>query len=92
MSAEGFVDARHPRTIVGRDADGFIWLVVVDGRQAEAGGMTFAELQAGLPNLTQSLFDYIDAAQCLFIAGSNMAIAHPVLYRRVEVPSRNLKL
>ena len=46
LSAEGFVDARHPRTIVGRDADGFIWLVVVDGRQAEAGGMTFAELQA----------------------------------------------
>lgn len=46
LSAEGFVDARHPRTLVGRDADGFVWLVAVDGRQADAGGMNFAELQA----------------------------------------------
>lgn len=45
LSAEGFVDARHPRTLIGRDAGGFVWLVAVDGRQADAGGMTFAELQ-----------------------------------------------
>lgn len=45
LSADGFVDARHPRTLVGRDADGFIWLVAVDGRHADAGGMTFVELQ-----------------------------------------------
>ncbi len=29
-------------------------------------------------------YDDIDHAQCLFIAGSNMAWAHPVLYRRLE--------
>jgi assimilatory nitrate reductase catalytic subunit len=27
---------------------------------------------------------YIDAATCLFIAGSNIAYAHPILYRRIE--------
>ncbi|MDP3612651.1 MAG: molybdopterin-dependent oxidoreductase, partial [Rubrivivax sp.] len=29
-------------------------------------------------------YDDIEHAQCLFIAGSNMAWAHPVLYRRLE--------
>jgi len=29
-------------------------------------------------------YEDIDAAQCLFIAGSNTAIAHPILYRRIE--------
>jgi assimilatory nitrate reductase catalytic subunit len=29
-------------------------------------------------------YDDIDHASCLFIAGSNMAFAHPVLFRRVE--------
>ena len=31
-----------------------------------------------------SCYDDIDAAECLFIAGSNTAFAHPVLYRRIE--------
>jgi assimilatory nitrate reductase catalytic subunit len=31
-----------------------------------------------------SCYDDIGLAQCLFIAGSNMAITHPVLFRRVE--------
>jgi hypothetical protein len=43
---EGFEIERHPRTIVGQDADGDIWLVTVDGRQPEISlGMSFAELQ-----------------------------------------------
>ncbi len=29
-------------------------------------------------------YDDLDAAQCLFVAGSNMAHAHPVLFRRLE--------
>ena len=29
-------------------------------------------------------YDDIDAAHCLFIAGSNTAFAHPVLFRRIE--------
>jgi exopolysaccharide biosynthesis protein len=41
-----FVDARHPRTIIGTDREGFIWLAAVDGRQPDYSiGMTFADLQ-----------------------------------------------
>src|SRR5258708_37564346 len=29
-------------------------------------------------------YEDIDHAQCLFIAGSNTAVAHPVLFRRIE--------
>jgi hypothetical protein len=42
----GFETERHPRTIIGSDADGEIWLVTVDGRQPDLSlGMSFAELQ-----------------------------------------------
>jgi hypothetical protein len=43
--APGFVENRHPRTMIGTSADGTIWLVVVDGRQPELSvGMTLDEL------------------------------------------------
>jgi hypothetical protein len=43
----GFDTTRHPRTMIGVDADERIWLVTVDGRQpALSLGMTFTELQA----------------------------------------------
>lgn len=42
----GFETTRHPRTMIGADRDGGIWLVTVDGRQPWLSlGMTFAELQ-----------------------------------------------
>ena len=42
---EGFYDTRHPRSLVGQDAEGYVWLVVVDGRfEGRAVGMTIAEL------------------------------------------------
>ena len=45
--SSGFDTTRHPRTMIGVDADEAIWLVTVDGRQpALSLGMTFAELQA----------------------------------------------
>lgn len=41
-----FVNARHPRTLIGVDDKGFVWLAAVDGRKdGYAVGMTFAELQ-----------------------------------------------
>lgn len=44
---EGFYGKRHPRTLMGKDADGGVWLVVVDGRfPGQAEGMTIAELTA----------------------------------------------
>lgn len=45
LSGPAFVDARHPRTMVGVDRRGEIWLVVVDGRQAASVGMAFSDLQ-----------------------------------------------
>jgi hypothetical protein len=50
-SAEGlhpvnFINMRHPRTIIGVDRQGFIWLVAIDGRQIERSlGMSFPDLQ-----------------------------------------------
>ena len=42
---ESFYDKRHPRSLLGKDADGGVWMVVVDGRfPGEAEGMTIAEL------------------------------------------------
>lgn len=45
LSGPNFVDARHPRTVIGVDRRGDIWLVVVDGRQATSAGMAFSDLQ-----------------------------------------------
>lgn len=40
-----FYDKRHPRSLIGSDADGGFWMIVVDGRfPGEAEGMTIAEL------------------------------------------------
>ncbi len=45
FSVANFVEARHPRTMVGVDRSGYVWLAVVDGRQAASVGMSFSELQ-----------------------------------------------
>lgn len=45
LSGPSFVDARHPRTMIGVDRRGDIWLAVVDGRQAASAGMAFGDLQ-----------------------------------------------
>lgn len=42
-----FTDVRHPRTVIGLDRRGALWLIAIDGRQpTHSVGMTFAELQA----------------------------------------------
>jgi len=45
FSGAAFIQSRHPRTMVGVDRTGFIWLAVVDGRQQVSVGMSFNELQ-----------------------------------------------
>jgi exopolysaccharide biosynthesis protein len=43
---EGFTAERHPRTMIGTDDGGDIWLATIDGRRLDHSvGMTFAELQ-----------------------------------------------
>lgn len=42
---KGFYAKRHPRSLIGTDAQGYVWLVVVDGRApGSAEGMSIAEL------------------------------------------------
>jgi len=42
----GFETTRHPRTLIGVDADDAIWLVTIDGRNAAISlGMSFVEMQ-----------------------------------------------
>lgn len=46
LPESGFVEARHPRTLIGVDRNGFIWLAAIDGRQSDHSvGMTFADMQ-----------------------------------------------
>lgn len=42
---DAFCNNRHPRTAMGKKADGTIVLLVVDGRAKEAAGMSIPELQ-----------------------------------------------
>jgi exopolysaccharide biosynthesis protein len=42
----GFDTTRHPRTLIGTDGDGYLWLITVDGRNLSISlGMSFTELQ-----------------------------------------------
>lgn len=46
LTADAFTHAFHPRTMIGLDGDGFIWLAAVDGRQPDYSiGMRFSDLQ-----------------------------------------------
>ena len=46
LSVDAFTDARHPRTLIGVDKRGFIWLAAIDGRQPDYSiGMRFSDLQ-----------------------------------------------
>jgi hypothetical protein len=45
LSGPNFINMRHPRTVIGLDRRGDIWLIVVDGRQPSSAGMAFSDLQ-----------------------------------------------
>ena len=46
LNPQTFINMRHPRSMVGLDRRGFIWLAAIDGRQPEHSvGMNFADLQ-----------------------------------------------
>lgn len=46
-----FSDTKHPRSAIGLTAKGEIWLVVIDGRTENAGGMSLPELAAAMKDL-----------------------------------------
>jgi exopolysaccharide biosynthesis protein len=46
LNRETFTDVRNPRTVIGADQGGIVWLIVVDGRQPDYSiGMAFADLE-----------------------------------------------
>jgi hypothetical protein len=46
LNPQNFINMRHPRTMIGLDRRGFIWLAAIDGRQPDRSvGMNFADLQ-----------------------------------------------
>jgi hypothetical protein len=46
LSPANFIDMRHPRTLIGVDARGFIWMAAIDGRQPDHSvGMAFSDLE-----------------------------------------------
>ena len=45
LGGQFFVNARHPRTIIGTDVGGNIWIAAVDRSAAHSIGMTFADLE-----------------------------------------------
>jgi hypothetical protein len=62
LAPEEFIEVRHPRTLIGADQHGFIWLAAVDGRQPDYSiGMTFKDLQR--------LCDRLDLSNALNLDG-----------------------
>jgi hypothetical protein len=82
LNAETFTNARHPRTMIGVDRDGFIWLVAVDGRQPGYSiGMTFGEMQ--------KLCDRLGLVSALNLdgGGSTTMVANGQLVNRPSDPA-----
>lgn len=81
-----FYDKRHPRSFVGKDAAGYLWLVVVDGRfRGKAAGMKVAELTelARQMGMTDALnLDGGGSATLWTEAGGT--ISHPTDNRRYD--------
>lgn len=49
--SKSFSETRHPRTAIGRTAEGDIWMVVIDGRQPMSAGASLAETAQVMLNL-----------------------------------------
>jgi hypothetical protein len=74
----GFDTERHPRTMIGVDGGGSIWLVAIDGRNPLLSlGMTFAELQrlARALGLRDAL--NLDGGGSTTMVVKNVVVNHP---------------
>jgi len=83
---DAFCRNRHPRTAVGRRADGTIVLLVVDGRAAESAGMSIPELQR-----TMRWLGCVDAINLDGGGGSTMYVRGEPYNGVVSYPSDNKK-
>ena len=79
-----FVEARHPRTLVGQDRAGAVWLVTVDGRHPGFSvGMTFKELNRLVERL-----DLVDALNLDGGGSTTMVVGGRVVNRPSEPGGR----
>ncbi len=79
-----FFDSRHPRSAIGRTADGRILLVTVDGRTSAGAGMTLSALAQHMVNLGA-----IDAANLDGGGSTTMWIRDKSINGIVNFPSDN---
>jgi hypothetical protein len=77
LRPETFIDVRHPRTLIGVDRQGFIWLAAIDGRRPDHSlGMSFADLER--------LVDRLDLTDALNLDGggsTTMVVGSQVVNR-----------
>lgn len=73
-----FDTTRHPRTMIGVDRDGAIWLVTIDGRNPTLSvGMTFADLQVLARRLAlRSALNLDGGGSTTMVAGGRI-VNHP---------------
>jgi hypothetical protein len=82
QTSESLRTVRHPRTVVGVDARGMVWLVTVDGRQpGYSAGVTFLELQ----RLSQALG--LTSALNLDGGGSTTMVVNGAVVNRPSDPT-----
>jgi hypothetical protein len=75
---DGFTTERHPRTVVGVDRAGDVWLIVVDGRNPTLSlGMTFSELQALAGRLALSEALNLDGGGSTTMVVRGRVVNHP---------------
>ena len=72
-----FTDVRHPRTAIGRTADGDIWLVVVDGRSESSSGCTLAELAQVMLDLGCANAMNLDGGGSTTMTIQGLTVNHP---------------
>lgn len=64
QDASGLITGMNPRTAIGQRADGAVLLLVIDGRQAQSAGATYADL-------TEIMLDYGAVNACNLDGGSS---------------------
>lgn len=76
-------DRRNPRTGLGVDANGFLYVIVVDGRSDQSAGMNLPELQAYAANLRVTNAINLDGG-----GSSTLVVAQAVVNRPSDGPER----
>ena len=67
VDAVGITTGMNPRTAIGQRADGAVLMLVIDGRQAQSAGATYADL-------TEIMLDYGAVNACNLDGGSSTAM------------------